>query len=68
MSQIMCEAMLAHVGDMPLDLAISDGSTNSFIDMVETANINVVEFDTDVYPGSLFPRRGDSTDVMRVKS
>jgi hypothetical protein len=36
--------------------------------MVETANINVVEFDTDVYPGSLFPRRGDSTDVMRVKS
>jgi hypothetical protein len=68
MSQIMCEAMLAHVGDMPLDLAISDRSTNSFIDMVETANINAVEFDTDVYPGSLFPRRGDSTDVMRVKS
>ena len=68
MSQIMCEAMLAHVGDMPLDLAISDRSTNSFIDMVQTANINVVEFDTDVYPGSLFPRRGDSTDVMRVES
>jgi hypothetical protein len=68
MSQIMCEAMLARVGDMPLDFAISDRSTNSFIDMVQTANINVVEFDTDVYPGSLLPRRGDSTDVMRVKS
>jgi hypothetical protein len=68
MCQIMCEAMLAHVGDMPLDFAIPDESTNSFIDRVVTANINAVEFDTDVYPGSLFPRRGDSTDVMRVKS
>jgi hypothetical protein len=68
MCQIMCEATLAHVGDMPLDFAIPDGSTNSFIDRVVTANINAVEFDTDVYPGSLFPRRGDSTDVMRVKS
>jgi hypothetical protein len=64
MSQIMCEATLAHVGDLPFNFAISRQPTNSFIDVGVTA----VEFDTDVCAGSRSRRRGDRADVMRVKS
>jgi hypothetical protein len=68
MSQIMCEATLAHVGDLPFNFAISRQPTNSFIDVRVTANINAVEFDTDVCAGSRSRRRGDRADVLRVKS